>query len=264
MKETEAARGVLLEVLNALGAMRDDLVIVGGWVPDLLYPSCNHMGSLDVDRFIPSEVDRWLTGYNDRRRDKFGSDELVGCNHPFGAAEYFVTIAPVPTTISSGVLPDWKTNSRRRWSYEFCWPKAINIVAWRNRPGHHFRQQAYSQEGRGVYGFLGMFPRLRCSCPSGKFMLGVESEARYSRFELFAFDAGVPDVAEPRGEPKGMGIDGGLGKRRSLFLNLHAKLPIAMIEFSYENFTGIGNANRTDNLVPLPYQARKRLALATG
>ena len=49
MKETEAARAVLLEVLNALGGMRDDLVIVGGWVPDLLYPSSNHMGSLDVD-----------------------------------------------------------------------------------------------------------------------------------------------------------------------------------------------------------------------
>ena len=29
MKETEAARAVLLEVLNALGAMRDDLIIVG-------------------------------------------------------------------------------------------------------------------------------------------------------------------------------------------------------------------------------------------
>lgn len=49
MRETEAARAVLLEVLNALGAMGDDLVIVGGWVPDLLYPSSNHMGSLDVD-----------------------------------------------------------------------------------------------------------------------------------------------------------------------------------------------------------------------
>lgn len=95
-------------------------------------------------------------------------------------------------------------------------------------------------------------------------MLGVESEARYSRFGLFAFDAGVPDVAEPRGEPKGMGIDGSLGKRRSLFLNLHAKLPVAMIEFSYENFAGIRYANRTDDLVPLPYQARKGLALATG
>ena len=49
MNETEAARAVLLEVLNALGAMRDELVIVGGWVPDLLYPKSNHMGSLDVD-----------------------------------------------------------------------------------------------------------------------------------------------------------------------------------------------------------------------
>jgi hypothetical protein len=49
MKETEAARAVLIEVLNALGAIRDELVIVGGWVPDLLYPASNHMGSLDVD-----------------------------------------------------------------------------------------------------------------------------------------------------------------------------------------------------------------------
>lgn len=49
MKETEAARAVLLEVLNALGAMRDELIIVGGWVPDLLYPTHKHMGSLDVD-----------------------------------------------------------------------------------------------------------------------------------------------------------------------------------------------------------------------
>lgn len=39
----------MIEILNALGAMRDELVIVGGWVPDLLYPASNHMGSLDVD-----------------------------------------------------------------------------------------------------------------------------------------------------------------------------------------------------------------------
>lgn len=49
MKETEAARAVLIEVLSALGGMRDELVIVGGWVPDLLYPASNHIGSLDVD-----------------------------------------------------------------------------------------------------------------------------------------------------------------------------------------------------------------------
>ncbi len=46
---TTASRAVLLEVMNVLGAFRDDIVLVGGWVPDLLYPDCGHMGSLDVD-----------------------------------------------------------------------------------------------------------------------------------------------------------------------------------------------------------------------
>jgi hypothetical protein len=46
---TSASRAVLLEVANVLGAFRNDLVIVGGWVPELLYPDRGHIGSLDVD-----------------------------------------------------------------------------------------------------------------------------------------------------------------------------------------------------------------------
>jgi hypothetical protein len=46
---TNASRAVLLEVMNVLGAFRDEIVLVGGWVPDLLYPGRGHMGSLDVD-----------------------------------------------------------------------------------------------------------------------------------------------------------------------------------------------------------------------
>ncbi len=46
---TSASRAVLMEVLNVLGGFRDDIVLVGGWVPDLLYPGRGHMGSLDVD-----------------------------------------------------------------------------------------------------------------------------------------------------------------------------------------------------------------------
>lgn len=46
---TSASRAVLLEVMNVLGAFRDKIVLVGGWVPDLLYPNSGHMGSLDVD-----------------------------------------------------------------------------------------------------------------------------------------------------------------------------------------------------------------------
>jgi len=52
MKETAVARAVLLEMLHALGTIRDELVIVGGWVPDLLYRSSNRMGSLDVDEAV--------------------------------------------------------------------------------------------------------------------------------------------------------------------------------------------------------------------
>ena len=44
-----ASRSVLVEVMTILGADLDKLVIVGGWVPELLYPGRGHMGSLDVD-----------------------------------------------------------------------------------------------------------------------------------------------------------------------------------------------------------------------
>jgi hypothetical protein len=46
---TSASRAVLIEVMNVLGAFRDDIVLVGGWVPELLYPGHGHIGSLDVD-----------------------------------------------------------------------------------------------------------------------------------------------------------------------------------------------------------------------
>lgn len=49
MNQQEAARAVLIEVVNILGAFKGDLVIVGGWVPDLLFPNHHHIGSLDVD-----------------------------------------------------------------------------------------------------------------------------------------------------------------------------------------------------------------------
>ena len=46
---TTASHAVLIEVANAIGAQRQDFVIIGGWVPELLYPGKGHMGSLDVD-----------------------------------------------------------------------------------------------------------------------------------------------------------------------------------------------------------------------
>ena len=46
---TAASRAVLIEVANVLGAFREHLVVVGGWVPELLFPDKGHIGSLDVD-----------------------------------------------------------------------------------------------------------------------------------------------------------------------------------------------------------------------
>lgn len=46
---TAASRAVLIEVANVLGAYRPHLVLVGGWVPELLFPNKGHLGSIDVD-----------------------------------------------------------------------------------------------------------------------------------------------------------------------------------------------------------------------
>ena len=50
----EAAHSVMLELVRLLGEYRDDLVIIGGWVPNLLLPAvaAKHIGSTDVDLAI--------------------------------------------------------------------------------------------------------------------------------------------------------------------------------------------------------------------
>jgi hypothetical protein len=48
---TEAARSVLLELAHILGAYREDVILIGGWVPELLFSNKEnpHVGSIDVD-----------------------------------------------------------------------------------------------------------------------------------------------------------------------------------------------------------------------
>jgi hypothetical protein len=47
----EAARSVIIELVHILGAYRDNMVLVGGWIPELLLPHSqdSHVGSIDVD-----------------------------------------------------------------------------------------------------------------------------------------------------------------------------------------------------------------------
>jgi len=47
-----AAHRVLVELVNLLNEYKDDIRIVGGWVPDLMFPDEGHVGSVDVDVLI--------------------------------------------------------------------------------------------------------------------------------------------------------------------------------------------------------------------
>lgn len=43
---------MLVELVNLFDEYRDDIRIVGGWVPDLMFPNEAHVGSVDVDVLI--------------------------------------------------------------------------------------------------------------------------------------------------------------------------------------------------------------------
>lgn len=47
----EAAKSVLIELTHLLGEYRDNIVLIGGWVPELLIPQRfhPHVGSIDID-----------------------------------------------------------------------------------------------------------------------------------------------------------------------------------------------------------------------
>ena len=47
--QKEAAYMVLGDIVNLLSAFSENIRIIGGWVPTLLYPEKDHIGSVDVD-----------------------------------------------------------------------------------------------------------------------------------------------------------------------------------------------------------------------
>lgn len=50
--QKEAAHRILIELINLFDIYKDDLRVVGGWVPDLMFPNKQHIGSIDVDILI--------------------------------------------------------------------------------------------------------------------------------------------------------------------------------------------------------------------
>jgi len=47
-REVEAAKSVLLELIQILGEYREQMVLIGGWVPFFLFGE-RHTGSIDID-----------------------------------------------------------------------------------------------------------------------------------------------------------------------------------------------------------------------
>lgn len=50
--QKEAAHRILIELVNLFQEYQEDIRIVGGWVPDLMFPNEGHVGSVDVDILI--------------------------------------------------------------------------------------------------------------------------------------------------------------------------------------------------------------------
>ena len=61
--QKEAAYSVLGEIVNILNEYSDNLRIIGGWVPTLIYPDREHIGSIDVDVLLNQEKIQESDGY---------------------------------------------------------------------------------------------------------------------------------------------------------------------------------------------------------
>ena len=98
-RAVEATRRVLLELARVLGEYGDHIVLVGGWVPELLAPGAGHVGSTDVDLAL-DHVALSETGYA-RLRDLL---ENAGYRNDPDPARQFVFYRDV--TLADGGTPD--------------------------------------------------------------------------------------------------------------------------------------------------------------
>ncbi len=63
-----AAYMILGEIVNLLGEFSEHIRIIGGWVPTLLYPNSEHIGSIDVDVLLNQQQIKKAEGYQTIKR----------------------------------------------------------------------------------------------------------------------------------------------------------------------------------------------------
>lgn len=66
--QKDAAYSVLGEITNLLDQYSDNIRIIGGWVPSLLYPDKDHVGSIDVDVLLNQVKIHKAESYENIRR----------------------------------------------------------------------------------------------------------------------------------------------------------------------------------------------------
>ena len=66
--QKDAAYSVLGEITNLLDQYSDNIRIIGGWVPSLLYPDKDHIGSIDVDVLLNQVKIHKAESYENIRR----------------------------------------------------------------------------------------------------------------------------------------------------------------------------------------------------
>lgn len=80
-REVEAAKSVLIELMQILGEYRDDMVLIGGWVPFFLLGR-EHTGSMDVDialdrKQITEDVYRTIRQHLEARGYRQGEQPFI-------------------------------------------------------------------------------------------------------------------------------------------------------------------------------------------
>jgi len=71
-----AAYSVLIEIIRVLGEYRDNIVLIGGWVPQILFQNKGelHTGSIDIDLALDHRqiTDEGYKGIHDLLMDRGG------------------------------------------------------------------------------------------------------------------------------------------------------------------------------------------------
>ena len=124
----QAARSVMIELAHLLGEYRESLVLIGGWVPELLLPNRDrpHVGSIDVDLAFIDPIEVTVEG------------QLPGG----GKDSVKIQVASLVTfLVMKGMALDDRLKEKDAWDINYCvrnYPGGLDALTDELRPhlGH--------------------------------------------------------------------------------------------------------------------------------